>query len=384
MNSASEISVTTVKKERISSFELLRILAIIFIIAHHLSVHGLFDFSGLGNSPIILLNHTWISFIAQLGKAGVNIFVLITGYFLIDGGLFKTKKVLYIVLEMLVFSLSIGIPFIFIYKKSITPELVMSLIFPFGGGKWWFVTSYLLLYILSPLINLGIRAMNKKMHLIIIAVLVTLWSVIPTFIGVNYDFSTLGWFLTLYLIASYIRLYDFNIKCKSWLGILISVLIFVFSFAAHVSIQYLFGNSNYFVSKIINWFSLVTTNNIFQVASVIILFLSFKKIQMKSIKSINLIASTTLAIYLLHDHNDMRQFIWNTLFKCNSYASSPLLIPFSIGVITCVFVAGALAGIAYRYSLGLLINYCLSRLEKKFFYKIDDCVNKQKEIVEEK
>lgn len=363
------------KKERNSSFEILRIIAIVFIIAHHFSVHGAFDFSELGNSALVLVNRTWIDFIAQLGKAGVNLFILISAYFLIDNNRFKTKKILYIITEMLFFSLAIGLTFFFVDKRDFSPSLIGSIFFPFGNKTWWFMTTYILLYIFSPLLNLGIKAMNRKMHLVLIIILIVIWSLLPTFLYLDYGYSNFGWFLTLYLIASYCRIYDISIKVKPFIGILISTGVFIIWFLIKCAIALSFDNNNSITTGIIGWFNLININNSIQVVTTLILFLSFKNIKMKKNKVINIVSSTTLAIYLLHDHDDIRHFLWIDLFKNATYSSSPSLIPYSIGVILGVFVIGVIVGLFYRYSIGFGVNRLLSVLDRKCLYKLDNVFN---------
>ena len=43
-------------------------------------------------------------------------------------------------------------------------------------------------------------------------------------------------------------------------------------------------------------------------------------------------------VYLIHDDNLVRPFLWETLFKDASYANSNLLILYSIAVIILVFI----------------------------------------------
>ena len=100
MNSATYIEDNKIKnsqtksnvcKERNSSFELLRIIAMIMIIFHHLEVYGGFKF----DPSNVTIPRLWCDFIVKGGKIGVNIFVLISGYFLIDneGTLFHFQKI---------------------------------------------------------------------------------------------------------------------------------------------------------------------------------------------------------------------------------------------------------------------------------------------------
>lgn len=363
------------KQQRNSAFEILRIIAIIFIIAHHFAVHGGFDFSLFDNTGLILANTYWIRFIEQLGKVGVNLFVLISAFFLVDSSRFRIKKIFAILIEMLLFSILIGLIFYFVYSKDFSISLLVRFFFPVGNETWWFMTYYLIMYFLSPFLNKGIKAMNKKMHLIIIIVLLTTWSILSTFLQLNYGYSIFGWFFVLYLVGAYVRLYDVSLKMRPFFGILLSVGIFVLWYSLRIGLDLIFQGENNAVNGIFSWFSLVSMNNVVQVASTIVLFVSFKDIKMKNINCINTIASTTLTIYLIHDHPDIRALLWNDLFKNSSYASSSFLIPYSIGVILLVFIGGVIIGLLYKYTMGRIVDRILDWLNKKYLFKVDEIFN---------
>ena len=367
------------KPERNSAFEILRLIAILFIIAHHFANHGGFNFAILEQTSLVVFNGAWIDFIEQLGKVGVNLFLLISTYFLIDNTHFRVRKFLALLLEMLTFSIIIGVIFFFVNKREFDLPWLKSVLFPFGSSAWWFMTNYLLLYLLSPLLNLGLRAMNKKAHLILIIVFLVIWSLIPTLIQKDYAFTNLGWFITIYLIGSYIRLYDVSLKMKSWLGILLSVGIFLTWFAIKFIFNYYYKGGNYYLTRMLNWFNLININNSLQVVATIIMFLAFKSIKMKSIKPINFVASTCLASYLFHDHGEIRHYLWLKLFKNAEWSASSNLFIYSIGVILLVFVVGIVIGIVYRYTFGLGYNALLNVLDKKCLYKIDNAFNKKEE-----
>ena len=116
-------------------------------------------------------------------------------------------------------------------------------------------------------------------------------------------------------------------------------------------------------------------NNAVQVTATIIMFLSFKNIKMKSIKSINVVASTCLASYLFHDHGEIRHYLWIKLFKNATWSTSPNLFIYSIGVILLVFVVGIIVGLIYRYTFAKAYNALLNVADKKFLYKIDNVFN---------
>ena len=65
--------------QRNSNLEILRIIAIIFIISFHLARHGFDGVDFLLSNP----NSYFLYFLGILGKIGVDIFILISAYFMI-------------------------------------------------------------------------------------------------------------------------------------------------------------------------------------------------------------------------------------------------------------------------------------------------------------
>ena len=75
--------------ERNSNIELLRIIAMFFIIAHHYvtssNVTSLFDYSNISGNMLFL------QIFGMFGKIAINIFTLITGYFMVNKTISKAK-----------------------------------------------------------------------------------------------------------------------------------------------------------------------------------------------------------------------------------------------------------------------------------------------------
>ena len=81
------------EKERFSNIELLRIFAMLLIIAFHYAFKGGFVYESLSVNKMI------INVLTMFGELGVNLFVLISGYFMINGT-FRWKKVISICLQV--------------------------------------------------------------------------------------------------------------------------------------------------------------------------------------------------------------------------------------------------------------------------------------------
>ena len=79
---------------RQSGFELLRILAMVIIVAHHFA-----RYSGFEKPEGVTFGLLWTQFLYLGGKLGVNVFVLISGYFLIESRGVRTVKALQLLLQ---------------------------------------------------------------------------------------------------------------------------------------------------------------------------------------------------------------------------------------------------------------------------------------------
>lgn len=111
------------KTVRNSNFELLRILAMIMIVAHHFAVHSALDVSTMSYA-----NNLWISFLRNGGKLGVNIFIMISGYFLISSKKYKSSNILKLYLKMLIYGLILFLVYRFGFCKELYQDFCYILL----------------------------------------------------------------------------------------------------------------------------------------------------------------------------------------------------------------------------------------------------------------
>lgn len=100
-------------KLRNSSFELLRIISMLLIVAHHFAVHGKFYLTSSFSKNIFFLQS-----LSMFGKLGVNLFVLISGYFSCMHPHIKFSKIIKLELEVIFYSSLIGIIFYKFFPSS--------------------------------------------------------------------------------------------------------------------------------------------------------------------------------------------------------------------------------------------------------------------------
>lgn len=343
------------KKVRNSALELLRILAMVMITFHHFGIHGGFKWE----TGEISATHFWYNLIILGGKVGVNIFVLITGYFLINskGPLFNIKKVLKLSGQLIFYSVSIYLGAcalgIIQFDKH---EFVYSL-FPITYSKWWFASNYFVLFLLHPFINKLLHSIDKRTYQRLLILLFICWSVIPTITKQDYKSNSLVWFVTIYTLAGYIRLYGLNTKLKSKHYF---SLFFVFTAISYIIYSVLTSLGAEWVDtiKYIPYHYGQNTVHILLVS--VSLFMAFATLQMKYHKWINVIASASFGVYLIHDNGIIRPILWNTLFKNAEYQDSLMLIPYSIVVVCIVFavctVIDLLRQIIFEKPVMMIVN----------------------------
>lgn len=158
---------------RNSNIELLRIISMFLIVVHHMSVHG-FTSAGRWNlQSFPSLNQFLVQFMVIGGKIGVDIFVVITGYYLINSK-FHLKKALNLEAQVLTYSVSILLILVFTGTIHVSIVTIIKSCLPITYNQYWFVTSYMILYLTFPFWNILIKSLNKIQFLSLIAFLILL------------------------------------------------------------------------------------------------------------------------------------------------------------------------------------------------------------------
>ena len=324
-------------KVRESSFELLRIISMFSIVICHFATHGKFSFS----NQTLSVPCFWWHFIEMGGNWGVDVFVLISGYFLIDdkGPIFNLKKLLKFWGQVFFYSIIIYILFIIGGHQEFSPMSMVNTIFPLTFNSWWFASTYFVMYLVHPFVNMLLRKLDKATFQKLLILLITIWCIIPTFTFSDFQSNPLIWFVTLYCVAAYVKLYGLNQKltCKHYV-----ILWAIFSLLRYLSsvtliligtrIPFAADHTPLFYDRFYDRQSILTF------LSALFLFMAFQKMDLKYNKYINLIASAAFGVYLISDSNLVRPFLWQTVFKNAKYQNSLILIPYSIGVVILVYI----------------------------------------------
>lgn len=330
---------TQTKPPRDSNIELLRILMMLVIIAHHYIVNS-------GIAPLAMtvrggvqpysLNLAFALCFGFGGKMAINVFVLITGYFMCRKE-FRWNKVWHLAGEMTFYKYVIYAIFVLTGYETFTLKgFAKTLLFiPLGFGKG-FAASFLGLYVLVPFINKAIQSFEKKDLQQLILTLLFLFTALSSFL-LNTAFEYIGWYVTVYLIGAYLHLYPVefleNRKNCVWLSIgslfLCYASVIVISFVAYKLNRTL----------PVYWF-VNDSNKILAVATAVSLFCLFKTFRIGYIKIINTLAASTFGILLIHASSDtMRNWLWNDVMQSAKAYGEKLFPLYAFGAVFTVYFA---------------------------------------------
>ncbi len=320
-------------KVRQSNIELLRIISIFMIILHHLSLHTEWHDAVF---ETITPQYLWIRFILMGGKLGVNIFVLISGYFLSLKKEGYCKRAFELWRTILFYSLGCyGLGLLLGTVRFSGFEILKSFC-PVTTVHWWFATTYFILFILAPFINILIEKIDIKVYRRMLIIMFVIWSILPTVTNYTLEGGNITWFMFLYLVGGYIRKYGLLCEIKThkiWVlaiaAILIAFILATVSDYNHIT-ERVFGvvNHNYFYEM----------NHVTTCVSSVLIFLCFLRLNINTSRIINLISPATFGIYLLHDNQCIQHYLWNDIICAMKYENSLILIPYTIFAAVAVFM----------------------------------------------
>ena len=223
-------------KERESGVELLRIILIFFVVTMHY-----FNPQMGGGINVIPPESQWIAnLMIAVSCCAVNCFILISGYFMITNNKRSISKPLSLYLQLVVFTILGKTMLCILGSYSMGIKNILTCLIPTN----YFIVLYLVLYIVSPYLNLILMQLSKKAYTTFILLAVFIFSIYPFLMDILGEFngqtilgtSTIGMygsqrgysivnFLLLYSIGGYIRRFEID-RC---LGVQRSMLLSIVS-----------------------------------------------------------------------------------------------------------------------------------------------------------
>lgn len=320
-----------------------------------LNVHSFVAPSSLSFSTLTI--GTSLDFLREASSIScVNLFILISGYFSIR---WKLKSFLSLIFQIYFFVFIIyGILLYagiinFDFKTLIVRANCIS-------TAYWFIRVYLVLYLLSPILNAFVEKITEKQFLFFIIVFYLTQFYFQLFFSeiFNSGYSVLS-FCGLYLLGRYIAIIKFDLSKKVaiflTLGLTIIIAIIVIIISAVFNLDSLGVMQNII-------FGFIYNNPLIVLQSVCI-FMIFKKITINN-TFINYCGSSALAVYLLHMHPDIKNIYYN-------YTQTLYSKPILVHIISLIFL------FILTFVVSVLLDKIRIRLFERSYERIKQIIDKK-------
>lgn len=320
-------------KDKLYGLSILRIVSMFGIVGLHiLNIGGAFP-----RENLLSVNELPASLFYVFCAASVNTFAMLTGYLYADKLTVKHKNILKLIFTVLVYSTIITM-FFMAFKRDVFDSLldiIKSLIPPLAN-RFWYITCYVLLFVLIPFINKMINSLTANHFKALVILLIIFTSLIPTFLlrdffSLKKGYST-AWLIVCYLIGAYIKRNKPKVTIPT------------------LSLVYLLCLSAIMVFAIIGkciFNSFLVYNILVEYTSPFILIISinsillFSKIQINNVILTNIIDSfsnSAFDVYIIHSHILIYDFLIQENFIFVRNLHPVLIIPTILGSIIGIYI----------------------------------------------
>lgn len=371
---------STAKKKRNANIELLRMISMLMVtFLHALGKSNLL----VGFLPENMANaNTWIAWVIELLCIGaVNIFMLISGYFLVESE-FKIGRLIELIAQTLFYTLgSFGIGCVvgLVDSSKIDVYSILNYAFPIHMEVFWFISAYVLIYIFQPIIAKGIKAISQKQLQLIILLALIYECFMKSFLPVRFSGDTKGysflWYLIVFIIGAYFRLYGFKVLNKPYKGILVYFAGAAVNLPVLVGVQHIYIYKGHLTEIVRN--SLEYNHVLVLLISVGIFsaFVNMKEKDGKAARVICALSPMALGVYMCHE-NMVFRYEWQKWFglaEASNKDPIKVIDMRPIGEVSPgVFIARLVLSVVVVYCVGTLIDFIriqIFKLVKTMFGK---------------
>lgn len=313
-------------RERESNIELFRIILMLSIVAHHYVVNsGVFSLCDNGLRGLVLLCFgAW-------GKIAINCFILITGWFMCDREI-TVGKFFRLFGQIVFWNVACGLAFLTFGRMSFSFDWLMKSVFPFSGMNSSFAGAFLAFFLLIPFLNVLIRNITKRQYQFLLVVLLVTFSGFAFLRDYRIVINYVEWFCIVYLVGAYLRLYPHRLIDRPRMTFCLAAVLILGVLTSVVAMSRLVpgGYAYYFT---------VDSNKPSALVAAIFLFLCFKNLRIRYSRVINLLASTTFGVFLIHANSDvMRNWLWEDVCRCVDWYDTAYCVPHAFVCVVMVFL----------------------------------------------
>lgn len=305
------------------------------------------------------INHIWMCILGSISSCSVNVFVVISGYYLCKRSTRSLNKAIFLLTQTICYSI---IDY-FIYVIAGNGFSLKSFIGCFIPDNYY-VILYIALFLVSPYINIVIDALSERAFrnmLILFVAIFSIWNTLGDLLAgiMGHEWiglSTIGaWgtqkgytivnFVLCYIVGGYIAKYEDSllkhIKKIRW-GIILCILVLT-----------AWGYCDYLIGGTTGQTAWVYSNPLV-ITEAALLLLLFRNKNMGIIKAVNVIAAQVFSVFL------SQAWFW-TYINVETYVNGNIVILILHMLFSAfsLFAVGVIVGIIYNHVIPPILNIAL-------------------------
>ncbi|MCD8309326.1 MAG: acyltransferase [Clostridia bacterium] len=370
----------TLRNTRNYGLDILRVIAMLFIVAHHLTKSNIW---GTVTESLLFkalsLNIT-AAFIDCFVIVGVNVFFLLSGWLKINLRAGKVVSLLAECWAIGIISVCLAAALDTAYYSSFADAALDAVLFPFTH---WFVPAYLLLCLLSPILNRITDNLSGKSALYALIVMLVIFCIVGfagdyvyvngmqdggvnvkvSYTGTNAGYSVI-WACVCYVAGRIIRMHPVHKLQKASVCFALYLLCCMVNFAVLCVTMAVFHDA-----EVTKWY-IYCYNNPFTFVGSAFLLCAFANVKVKegAGRFFAFLSAHTFAVYMIHSDNPFvtpyRDYILD--FAEGNLLRQVQLLPLNT---VALFIAGIAVSVLYFATIGLAVSrlcrYFKDKREKK-------------------
>lgn len=355
--------------DRRSGIELLKIIAMLMIVVSHVTqtlysenIHYASDYVIDIKQATTSIQQLILLLFSFCGEQGNLIFFTCSAWFLLESKKVNHRKIFCILADVWVISIIfLGVMRIFSDYDITFVDTIKSML-PFTFATNWYITCYVLFYVIHVWLNHIIERLTQKQLLGSCIIMIVLYFGINFFKDGLFFTSNLVIFIVVYFVMAYVKLY-MSAFCHSLYKNIAVLFVGILGTCILTLVTNYLGLHIGFFSNRVNYWS--GNNSPFFLIVAISLFNLFNKMNCKN-KIINSVSKLSLLIYVIHENLLFRTYIrpqiWSYIYSEFGYKN---VLLWDIAYASALFGTSILVAAIYKLLVQNWLHGIVSKLSDR-------------------
>lgn len=332
-NKSISFELTAEENKRLVQYDLLRVAAMFGVLMNHVFNYGLHIYDDFSLDVSFVGGFTlWsiLELMKLIALPSVNCYILITGYFLVNSTHWRLKGIWKVWSTTWFYAVSI---YLLAVATGLCPfqwEEMFRHATPLYSNSYWFVTSYIALMLLAPLLSWLLQRLSHRQYqmLLILGFIVCFQFFLGQYVM---DSQQILLFVYLFMIGGYIRRFHADSPQRPAFMAITACVILMLMYCITIVKNYYLNGHDFFIYAMA-YHGLVLPLSV-------AIFLFFKQLNIQSRKLVKIteaLAPLCFSVYIIHTQSVIDGFLWK--YATELFASSQLFMIPLLSILLCIVV----------------------------------------------